>query len=98
MEDVLEEIVGDVFDKSLRREIYIKRVNDKTIRADARATIEQIRKRIGIGLKEKHFTTIAGFIELPLASTHLSNQDPVGWRIGSRSGAVGHSLPDGALG
>jgi magnesium and cobalt transporter len=63
MEDVLEEIVGDIFDKSLRREVYIKPVNEKTIRADARATIDQIEKELGIGLKEKHFNTIAGFIE-----------------------------------
>lgn len=63
LEDVLEEIVGDVFDKSLRREVYIKSVDEKTIKADARATVDQVEKILGIGLKEKHFNTIAGFIE-----------------------------------
>lgn len=63
MEDILEEIVGDIFDKSLRREVYIKPVDEKVIRADAKITVEQIEKTFGIGLKEKHFNTIAGFIE-----------------------------------
>lgn len=62
-EDVLEEIVGDIFDKSSRREVYVKPVNEKVIMADARATIDQIEKELGVGLKEKHFNTIAGFIE-----------------------------------
>ena len=63
MEDILEEIVGDIFDKSLRREIYIKPVDEKVISADAKITVEQIEKTFGIGLKEKHFNTLAGFIE-----------------------------------
>jgi len=63
MEDVLEEIVGDIFDKSLRREVYIRVVGKKTIRADARATVSQVERALGVGLKEKHFNTIAGVIE-----------------------------------
>ncbi|MCK4635079.1 MAG: HlyC/CorC family transporter [Candidatus Aenigmarchaeota archaeon] len=63
VEDILEEIVGDIFDKSERESIYIKKVSDRLIRVDARATIEEINKKLHLGLKKEHFNTIAGFIE-----------------------------------
>ena len=63
MEDILEEIVGDIFDKSMRRELYITHVNKNTIRADARARIDQIERTLGIELQEGDFNTIAGLIE-----------------------------------
>lgn len=63
LDDVLEEIVGDIFDKSHREHVYIKKVSDNLIRVDAKATIEEINKVLHLGLKEEHFDTIAGFIE-----------------------------------
>jgi len=63
VEDILEEIVGDIFDKSKRESIHIKKVSDKLIRVDAKASIEEINKILHLGLKEKHFNTVAGFIE-----------------------------------
>ncbi len=63
VEDVLEEIVGDIFDKSKRGSIYIKKVSDKLIRIDAKATVEEINEILHLGLKEGHFETIAGYIE-----------------------------------
>lgn len=63
VEDILEEIVGDIFDKSKRQSIYIKKVSDKLIRVDAKASVEEINKILHLGLKGKNFNTIAGFIE-----------------------------------
>ncbi|MBT7102248.1 HlyC/CorC family transporter [archaeon] len=63
VEDILEEIVGDIFDKSRRQSIHVKKVNSKLIRVDAKATIEEINKTLHLGLKGEHFETIAGFIE-----------------------------------
>jgi CBS domain containing-hemolysin-like protein len=63
VEDILEEIVGDIFDKSKRESIYIKKIGDKLIRADARASVEEINKILHLGLKEMNFNTIAGFVE-----------------------------------
>ncbi|MFC1801365.1 CNNM domain-containing protein [Nanoarchaeota archaeon] len=63
IEDILEEIVGDIFDKSLRKSVHIKKVNKKLIRVDARASVEEINKELHLGLKEAHFDTLAGFIE-----------------------------------
>jgi Mg2+/Co2+ transporter CorB len=63
IEDILEEIVGDIFDKSKRKSVHIKKVNEKLIRVDAKATIEEINKTLHLGLKGEHFETIAGFME-----------------------------------
>jgi CBS domain containing-hemolysin-like protein len=63
VEDILEEIVGDIFDKSKRTSLYIKKVSDNLIRVDAKASVEEINKVLHLGLKEKEFNTIAGFIE-----------------------------------
>ena len=63
IEDILEEIVGNIFDKSKRKNVYIKRINDKLIRVDAKASVEEINEILHLGLKEGRFDTIAGFIE-----------------------------------
>ena len=63
VEDILEEIVGDIFDKSKRKSVYIKRTSDKLIRIDARASVEEINEVLHLGIKEGRFDTIAGFIE-----------------------------------
>jgi len=64
LEDILEEIVGDIFDKSQKKKsIYIKKVNDKVTRVDGRAPIEEVNKALKMGIVERRFDTIAGFIE-----------------------------------
>jgi CBS domain containing-hemolysin-like protein len=63
VEDILEEIVGEIFDKSRRESIYIKKVGDKLISIDAKASIEEVNKILQLGLKEGRFNTLAGFIE-----------------------------------
>jgi len=63
VEDILEEIVGNIFDKSKRENVYIKKINDKLIRIDARASVEEINEVLQLGLKEGRFDTMAGFIE-----------------------------------
>ncbi|MBU3940531.1 MAG: hemolysin family protein [Nanoarchaeota archaeon] len=69
VEDVLEEIVGDIFDKNLRENVHIKRISPNLIRVDAKATVEEINKALHLGLKEKHFQTIAGFVQHKLKQT-----------------------------
>jgi len=63
IEDILEEIVGDIFNKSGRESVHIKKVSDRLIRVDAKASIEEINRVLHLGLRGKQFNTIAGFIE-----------------------------------
>lgn len=62
IEDILEEIVGEIFDKNRKDSLYIKKINDRMVKADAKAPIEEIDKMFGLGLKEKQFNTLAGYI------------------------------------
>ena len=63
IDDILEESVGDIFDKSRRKNIYIKKVNDNLIRIEAKISIEELNKELHLGLKEHNFDTLAGFIQ-----------------------------------
>lgn len=63
LEDVLEEIVGNIFDKSLRASAYVHSVDENTIKADAQVSIEVIENMLHVGLKSDHFLTMAGLIE-----------------------------------
>ncbi|MBU0530339.1 MAG: hemolysin family protein, partial [Nanoarchaeota archaeon] len=63
LEDVMEEIVGDIFDKSRKSSVYIRKESENLIRVDAKASVEEINKALHLGLEEKHFNTIAGFVE-----------------------------------
>ncbi len=63
LEDVLEEIVGDIFDKSKRHSVFIKKVKKDLISVDAKITVEEVNKLLHLGLHEDHFSTLAGFIE-----------------------------------
>ncbi|MAE49367.1 hemolysin [Candidatus Pacearchaeota archaeon] len=62
VEDILEEIVGDIFDKSHRESVFIKKVNEKLVRVDAKASVEEVNKILHLGLKAENFSTMAGFV------------------------------------
>jgi putative hemolysin len=63
VEDILEEIVGEIFDKSKKGNVYIKKINKKITKVNAKAPVDAVNKHLKLGIKEKKFDTIAGFIE-----------------------------------
>jgi putative hemolysin len=63
VEDILEEIVGDIFDKSQRQSVLIKKVNNRSMSVDAKISVEEINKVLHLGLKGENFNTLAGFVE-----------------------------------
>jgi Mg2+/Co2+ transporter CorB len=63
VDDVMEEIVGDIFDKSKKPNIYIKRVSPSELLVDARVTVEMLDDYMDLGLPEREFDTIAGLIQ-----------------------------------
>lgn len=63
VEDILEEIVGEIFDKSKKSSVYIKKINKKVTKVDAKASVEAVNKELRLGIHERKFDTIAGFIE-----------------------------------
>ena len=63
LEDILEEIVGDIFDKSLKIDKLVKTTKDGTMEVDAKARVSDLEKLLHVSLKGEGFTTLAGLIE-----------------------------------
>ena len=63
VEDILEEIVGEIFDKSHSLNLLIKRINANTAKVDARVSIDDVNEVLNLGLESGHFNTLAGLIE-----------------------------------
>lgn len=66
LEDILEEIVGDIFDKSLKTDKVVKQLKDGGLEVEGKARISDLEKLLHINLKGNGFTTLAGLIETQL--------------------------------
>ena len=63
MEDILEELVGEIYDEHDEVVEYFKKVNDTTYIVDCDADIEDFFDYLGINYKEEYdFNTVAGFV------------------------------------
>ena len=63
VQDILEEIVGEIFDKKKKASVYIKKVSDKSVIIDGRALIDEVNSVLHLNLPKERFNTIAGFVE-----------------------------------
>ena len=62
MEDILEEIVGDIYDEYDEVEEEYKKINDNTYLLDGLMTIYEVNKTLDIHLPEGDYETLSGFI------------------------------------
>ena len=63
MEDIIEEIVGEIQDEFERRKKEIDRLEDKTYRIDGKVLVSDLNQSLGIHLPEStEYDTIAGFV------------------------------------
>jgi putative hemolysin len=62
MDDVLEEIVGDIFDKSKKPHLFLKKIRPGELLVDGKASLELIEDHIDIDIRQDKFDTIAGLI------------------------------------
>jgi len=63
VQDILEEIVGEIFDKKKKASVYIKKISDKSVSIDGRALIDEVNSVLHLNLPKERFNTIAGFVE-----------------------------------
>lgn len=63
IEDILEEIVGDVFDKSKRRSSYLNKINEKLFKSNAKIPLEELNRIFGINIKSEDANTLGGYIQ-----------------------------------
>jgi CBS domain containing-hemolysin-like protein len=62
VEDLLEEIVGDIMDEYDVEEPMIEILDETTSVVDARMPIDEINEQMGLALPEEEFDTIGGFV------------------------------------
>jgi putative hemolysin len=62
LEDVLEEIVGEIEDEFDLPDESIERVDDATIRIDGTFPIDDFNEQFGVGLTQEDYHTVAGFV------------------------------------
>lgn len=62
IEDLLEEIVGEIFDEYDLEEVLIEQIDDNNIRVDAKVDLDEINEILGIDLPEAEYESIGGFV------------------------------------
>ena len=62
IEDLLEEIVGEIQDEYDREETPIERVNDGEAIIDARVSIDSLRELFGFETEDEDYDTVGGFV------------------------------------
>ena len=62
LEDLLEEIVGEITDEFDEPEQTIERVDDDTVRIDGTMTIDDFNDRFEAELPDDDYHTVAGFV------------------------------------
>lgn len=62
MEDILEEIVGEIQDEFDDERPQVEEIGDKVFLCDARVSLEEFNKKTGAGLPEDDFDTLGGFV------------------------------------
>lgn len=62
MEDVLEEIVGDIQDEYDREEPMIEVISPQVTRFDGRTPLDEVNAQVGLNLPEDEADTIGGFV------------------------------------
>lgn len=62
LEDILEEIVGEIQDEYDMEVPPIQKLNDRTYRVDANVSIENLNEELGTKIAQERFETVGGFI------------------------------------
>ena len=62
LEDIVEEIVGEIQDEYDEEELLIKDLGSNAYLVDGSAALRYINRRFDLNLSEEHVTTLAGFI------------------------------------
>lgn len=62
LEDLLEELVGEIYDEFDREQPHVKKVNDTDYEVNGRVLLENISEILKVNLEEEGITTIGGYI------------------------------------
>ena len=62
LEDIVEEIVGEIQDEYDEEELLIKNLSSNTYLVDGSVALRYINRRFDLNLSEEHVNTLAGFV------------------------------------
>jgi CBS domain containing-hemolysin-like protein len=62
IEDLIEEIVGEIVDEYDREEPLVEPVDDNTIRVDAKMPIDEVNELLGVELPHEEWDTVGGLV------------------------------------
>jgi len=62
MEDLVEEIVGEIHDEFEKTERNIYEIDDRTFLIDGKLTIADVNRELSLALPEGEYETLAGFV------------------------------------
>lgn len=87
LEDILEEIVGDILDEHDDQEVGIERLSDDRYVIPGTLRIDELSERLGINLPEGPYETVAGFMmsELGRIPVRRDSVTHGGWILRVRS-------------
>ena len=77
MEDILEEIVGDIYDEYDEIEEEYEKIDDKTYLISGSMPIYDVNKILGSNIPEGDYDTLSGFLQEELGRIPLEEENPV---------------------
>ena len=77
MEDIIEELVGDIFDEYDEEEIDYKKIDENTYLVSGNASLYEIKKIMGVEIPEGDYETLSGFLLEKLGRIPNENEDIV---------------------
>lgn len=77
MEDILEELVGNIFDEYDDVEVEYKRLDDNTYLIDGSVSLYEMKKILDIELPEGDYETLSGYLIEKLGRLPEENEHPV---------------------
>ena len=77
MEDILEELVGNIFDEYDDVEVEYKRLDDNTYLIDGRVSLYEMKKILDIELPEGDYETLSGYLIEKLGRLPEEDEHPV---------------------
>ncbi len=77
MEDILEEIVGEIYDEYDKESAKYKKIDENTYIIEGNVAIYDVEKILGIEISEGEYDTLAGFLIEKLGRIPKNNERPV---------------------
>lgn len=77
MEDILEELVGNIFDEYDEVEVDYEKIDDNTFIINGNVSIYEVKKILGIEIPEGDYDTLSGYLIEQLGRIPEDNEKPV---------------------